>query len=86
LAIPDLAEVKAFATYLHTYGKHWKWEIFGWSAEYNLERRRKPSGSRMAFTPADFWIGERGIWFFSLMREDGKDKEPTALMSRNHEK
>jgi len=80
LAIPDLAEVKAFANYLHTFGKHWKGEIFGWSAEYNPERRRKPLGSKMAFTPGDFCIGESGIWFFSLMWEDGKDKEPTAFL------
>jgi hypothetical protein len=80
LVIPDLAEVKAFANYLHTFGKHWKGEIFGWSAEYNPERRRKPLGSKMAFIPADFWIGESGIWFFSLMWENGKDKEPIEFL------
>ncbi|MGC1376378.1 MAG: hypothetical protein WA821_09150 [Anaerolineales bacterium] len=34
----------------------------------------------MTFTPADFWIGESGIWFYSLMWEDGKDKEPSAFL------
>ena len=27
----------------------------------------------MTFTPADFTIGESGVWFFSLMWEYGKD-------------
>jgi hypothetical protein len=34
----------------------------------------------MHFTPADFWIGESGIWFFSLMWEQGKDKEPVEFL------
>lgn len=80
LAIPDLGEVKAFANYLHAVGRHWQGEIFGWSAEYTPESRRKPSASKMTFTPADFWIGESIIWFYSLMWEQGKDKEPTEFL------
>ena len=30
VVIPDLGEVKAFANHLHTAGKHWHGEIFGW--------------------------------------------------------
>jgi len=30
----------------------------------------------MTFTPADFCIGESGIWFFSMMWERGKDAKP----------
>ena len=80
LAIPDLVEVKAFANYLHTIGKHWKGEIFGWIAEYTPESRRKPTASKMTFSPADFCIGESGIWFYSLMWEHGKGKEPTEFL------
>lgn len=80
LAVPDVNEVKAFARHLHSIGKHWQGEIFGWPAEYTPERRKKPAGSRMPFTPADFWIGESGIWFFSLMWEHGKDKEPVEFL------
>jgi len=29
----------------------------------------------MRFTPADFWIGESGIWFYLLMWEYGRNKE-----------
>lgn len=79
LAVPDLKEVKAFANHLHTLGKHWRGEIFGWQVEYTPESDQKPSDSNMTFTPADFCIGESGIWFFSLMWEHSKDKEPVEF-------
>lgn len=79
-AIPELHEVRAFAMVLHTIGKHWQGEIFGWPAEYTPESRRKPMDSTMAFTPADFWIGESGIWFYSLMWEHRKSKDPVAFL------
>ncbi|MBL8091911.1 MAG: hypothetical protein KF758_07260 [Anaerolineales bacterium] len=80
LAVPDLNEVKDFANHLHSLDKHWQGEIFGWKAEYTPESDQKPLDSNMTFTPADFWIGESGIWFFSLMWEDGKDKEPNEFL------
>lgn len=80
LVIPELSEVKAFARHLHGIGKPWHGEIFGWSAEYTPEGRRKPSASKMDFTPADFWIGESGIWFYSLMWEQGKSNEPVEFL------
>ena len=80
LAVPNLDEVRAFANYLHSFGKPWHGEIFGWQAEYTPESEKKPEASNMAFTPADFWIGESGIWFYSLMWEDGKDKEPSEFL------
>ena len=80
IVIPDLNEVKAFAGYLHAAGRHWQGEMFGWPAEYTPESRKKPAASKMRFTPADFSIGESGIWFFSLMWERGKDKEPVEFL------
>ena len=65
LAVPDLKEVKSFANHLHSLGSSSQGELFGWQAEY---------------TPADFWIGESGIWFFSLMWEHGKDKDPVEFL------
>lgn len=32
LAVPHLKEVKAFANRLHSLGKYWQGEIFGWQA------------------------------------------------------
>ena len=80
LAVPELKEVKVFANHLHSLGKHWAGELFGWQAEYTPESDKKPEGSNMTFTPADFWIGESGIWFFSLMWEHGKDKDPVEFL------
>ncbi len=80
LAVPDLKEIRSFANHLHALGGHWQGEIFGWQAEYTPESDQKPADSAMTFTPADFWIGESGIWFFSLMWENGKDKEPVEFL------
>jgi len=41
----------------------------------------------MTFTPADFRIGERGAWFFSLMWERGRDQAPVEFLDdRNLER
>jgi hypothetical protein len=61
LVVPDLKEVKSFANHLHSIGNYWQGELFGWQAEYTPESNRKPEESRMAFTPANFWMGESGI-------------------------
>lgn len=79
VAIPELTEVRALAEHLHALGRRWRGELYGWPAAYTPERRRKPQGSKQAFTPAEFWIGESGLWFFSLMWERGKDREPVAF-------
>lgn len=80
IAIPELGEVLEFAKQLHSKARPWQGSIFGWNAEYTPELRKKPAGSKMTFTPADFWIGESGIWFYSLMWENGKDSEPIAFL------
>src|SRR3989304_1662616 len=86
LAVPDLKEVKAFVNHLHSLGKYWQGEIFGWQAEYTPESKKKPEDSKMTFTPADFWIGESGIWFFSLVWEHGKDKDPVEFLGHRSPK
>jgi hypothetical protein len=80
VAVPELDEVKAFAAKLHAKKKAWKGEAFGWQAEYNPERAERPLDSSMTFTPADFCIGESGIWFFSLMWENGSNEEPVEFL------
>ena len=80
IVIPDLDEVRAFANDLHRKGKLWQGEAFGWSAEYNPERSEPPLDSNMKFTPADFVIGESGIWFFSMMWEHGKNAAPVEFL------
>ncbi len=80
VVVPDLDEVRALAAKLHAKEKAWKGEAFGWQAEYNPERPTPPLDSKMTFTPADFCIGESGIWFFSLMWEHGRDAEPVEFV------
>jgi hypothetical protein len=80
VVIPDLEEVRKFAQRLHAAEKHWNGELFGWPAEYSPQRRKKPVGSKMRFTPADFWVGDSGIWFFSLMWERGKSETPVEFL------
>lgn len=76
----DLSWIRQFAGALHAKGDAWSGHVFGWLAEYNPERPNPPLGSRMTFTPADFCIGESGIWFFSLMWEHGRDAEPVEFL------
>jgi hypothetical protein len=78
--IPVLDEVRRFAGELHTRGEPWTGEAFGWPAEYQPERAEPPLDSKLRFTPADFCIGESGIWFFSLMWEHGKDAPPVEFL------
>jgi hypothetical protein len=80
IVVPGLNEVRRFAAELHRKGVQWQGEAFGWSAEYNPERPEPPLDSRMSFTPADFCIGESGIWFFSIMWEYGRDAEPVEFL------
>jgi hypothetical protein len=80
IVIPLLGDVRAFAHRLHERGEAWQGEAFGWDAEYHPQRADAPLDSKMTFTPADFCIGESGIWFFSMMWEHGKDAEPVEFL------
>ena len=80
IVIPRLEDVRAFAHRLHERWEAWEGEAFGWNAEYHPERADAPLDSKMTFTPADFCIGESGIWFFSMMWEHGKDAEPVEFL------
>lgn len=80
VAVPALDEVREFAAKLHAKAKVWKGEAFGWQAGYNPERSERPLDSKMTFTPADFCIGESGIWFFSLMWEHGRNAAPVEFL------
>ena len=80
IAIPALADVRDFAASLHAAGRDWSGEAFGWQAEYLAERAEPPLDSKLTFTPADFWIGESGIWFFSLSWEHGRTAPPLEFL------
>jgi hypothetical protein len=78
--LPELDEVRRFAAKLHSEGKPWAGDAFGWPAEYHAERPEPPLESKLSFTPADFCVGASGVWFFSLMWENGKDAPPAEFL------
>ncbi len=80
IVIPELDVVRSFAFRPHAAGQPWQGEAFGWAAEYHPELPEPPLDSKMIFTPADFCIGESGIWFFSMMWEYGEDKQPVEFL------
>ena len=78
--IPNLDEVRTFAKHLHAKRQPWQGERFGWQGEYNPSSPESPPGSKMAFTPADFWLGDGAIWFFALLWENGDDNAPVETV------
>jgi hypothetical protein len=82
--IPELGEVRRFASERHAEGISWSGDAFGWPAEYHPQRDELPLDSKLQFTPADFCIGESGIWFFSLMWEHGKNEPPVEFLDDSH--
>lgn len=84
ILVPSLDKVRALATALHAQGEAWEGEAFGWSAEYHPQQAIPPLDSRLTFTPADFCIGESGVWFFSMMWEAGHDAPPSEYLDDRH--
>ena len=80
IVVPDLEDVRQTAAKLHQQHIVWHGELFGSQAEYNPSRAERPLDSNMSFTPADFCIGESGIWFFSRQWEDGRAAPPAEFL------
>src|SRR5262249_3590814 len=78
--IAELNTIREFAMDLHQKGVAWQGEAFGWQAKYNPSHAEPPFDSKMTFTPADFVIGESGIWFFSMMWEHGDEQPPVEFV------
>jgi hypothetical protein len=83
VVVPDLAVVRDFAAQLHASARPWQGEAFGWQAEYVPQRDTPPLESKLAFTPAEFCIGESGVWFFSLMWENGAGHPPVEFLDES---
>ena len=80
ILIPEVEDVRRFAAELHALGESWTGDAFGWLAEYHPQQADPPLDSNLRFTPADFCIGESGVWFFSLMWERGQDAPPVEFL------
>lgn len=83
VVIPELEAVRAFANALHREGAGWSGDAFGWHAEYVPHQGIPPIQSRLEFTPAEFCIGESGVWFFSLLWEHGPDAAPAEFVDES---
>ena len=84
VVLPEIEELRRLAQELHSRNQPWSGDAFGWPAEYCPELAAPPLDSKMAFTPAEFCIGESGVWFFSLMWERGKGESPTEFLDDSH--
>lgn len=80
VVVPELPAVREFAEQLHRAGEAWNGDAFGWQGEYVPQSGQPPLDSQLAFTPAEFCIGESGVWFFSLMWEHGHDSQPVEFL------
>lgn len=93
VATPPLAAVRALAERLHRAGQPFEDVIWGWTVNYEPEideaetEFEVPDGFgglrtelRRFWSPASFTIGESGVWFYSLLWENGGDKEPVAFL------
>jgi hypothetical protein len=97
IAIPDLSEVRAFAHHLHIAGKSYNDRIWGWEVTYEPEvdepdaEVEVPDGKggfnkqkMPLWMPASFTIGESGVWFFSLMWENGSQQDPVEFLDERN--
>jgi hypothetical protein len=93
VATPDLAEVRALASRLHQIGKEFSGQFWGWPVQYDPELNEdeaafqipdKKGGywteHRPFWSPASFTIGESGVWFFSMLWENGSDRPPAEFL------
>ena len=93
VAVPDLADVHALAERLHAAGESFHDQVWGWEVTYEPEMNEPdaivevPDGEggfvpvqMPMWTPASFTIGESGVWFYSLLWENGSDQAPVAFL------
>ena len=91
--IPALTEVREYANVLHLRGTAYQGQMWGWPVYYDpelieesalfelpdedngMKRERQTHDS-----PASFTVGESGIWFFSLLWENGRDAQPVEFL------
>ncbi|MBI3958035.1 MAG: hypothetical protein HY328_04420 [Chloroflexi bacterium] len=93
VAVPDLDDVRALAYRLHAANQPFEDVVWGWPVYYDPEVSEDeaafeiPDGTggfrteyRPFWSPASFTIGESGVWFFSLLWEDGRNGEPVEFL------
>jgi len=91
--IPNLDQVRALANELHREGKPYQDRVWGWQVTYEPELKQDaaqvqvPDGkggfateTMPLWAPASFTIGENGVWFFSLLWENGINQTPVEFL------
>ncbi len=97
VAVPSLEEVRAFALRLHQLNQPYEDMIWGWPVYYDPEIKEEetafeiPDGAggfrtefRPFWSPASFTIGESGVWFFSLLWENGRNEAPVEFLDNRN--
>ena len=93
IAVPDLTDVRAFAGHLYAKGQEYSDIMWGWPVQYDPalheeeaefqipdQRGGYQTEIRPFWSPASFTIGESGVWFFSLLWENGNDQPPVEFL------
>lgn len=91
--IPKLDDVRALAARLHHVGQAYHNRVWGWDVTYEPELNEPEAEVEVPdnkggfvtqimplWTPASFTIGESGVWFFSLMWENGSHQPPVEFL------
>ncbi len=91
--IPELAEVREYANVLHLQNDPYQGQMWDWPVYYEPELVEEnalfelPDNDdgmkqerRSHYSPASFTVGESGIWFFSLLWENGRNAEPVEFL------
>jgi len=95
--MPNLIDVRALANQLHAEGQEYSTTAWGWPVYYAPELHEEesefqiPDGMggyrveiRPFWSPASFSIGESGIWFYSLLWENGSEEEPIEFLDERN--
>jgi len=91
--IPELTEVREYANALHRRGEAYQGQMWDWPVYYEPELVEESAlfelpdngdgmkqERRSHYSPASFTVGESGIWFFSLLWENGREAEPVEFL------
>lgn len=97
VVIPEIEKVRSFALQLHARGQTFKDNLWGWPVQYDPEINEEAaefqvptteggyySEFRPFWSPASFTIGESGVWFFSLLWENGIDQPPVEFLDQQN--
>ncbi len=91
--IPELAKVREIANILHLRNRPYQGQMWDWPVYYEPELVEENASFELPdnddgmkeeqsshYSPASFTAGESGIWFFSLLWENGWEAEPVEFL------